>query len=472
MDVSEIGATAEILSSLPPEWQSTTQDENSKLMPTRHAVPMIIFDDDPTGTQTVHDVPVLTTWDIDILSTILESKEPATFLSANTRALTAEDARQQFDEIMHNLTLAMQYTGVSCDIIIRSDSTLRGHFPLDVERVQFGLHNAGQSQDARVLLVPAFPGGGRYTINGIQWVRQDDQLLPVAQTPYALDATFGFKSSDIRQWVEEKSKKNILAEAVGLLDIDTIRRSGPKGVACFLRQAPAYTVVDAASDADLAVLVQGLALAEDIENRYLVRSAASFVRMRAGITDRPSLTREEIGVKAGAGLLIVGSHVSTTTRQVERLIAETAIATLHVEVRKLLQEPQHEISRLGAEIDASLAAKQSVLVLTDRDVITGRNADESLRLSREVSLHISAIVASLSETPTFIVAKGGITSADIASKGLGLRRGYVLGQIAPGVPVWRIDEADHFRHVPYIVFPGNVGTDETLLTVYRTLSDE
>jgi uncharacterized protein YgbK (DUF1537 family) len=190
------------------------------------------------------------------------------------------------------------------------------------------------------------------------------------------------------------------------------------------------------------------------------------------MTERPLLTRAEIGVKDGAGLVVVGSHVSTTTRQVERLVAETGIATLEIDVQRLLQEPHREASRLGAEIDALLATKQSVMVMTGRELVTGRSADESLLLSCEVSLHLSAIVASLAQTPAFLIAKGGITSFDVANKGLGLRRGYVLGQIAPGVPVWRIDEADHFHHVPYIVFPGNVGDEETLLTVYRTLHDE
>jgi len=469
MDVLDTGNMTGILSSLPPEWRPTTQSESPGPMLAHHKAPMIILDDDPTGTQTVHNVPVLTTWDVDVLSRILSSKEPVTYLSANSRALTTEEAREQFDEIMHNLVLAMQQTGTNCDIIIRSDSTLRGHFPLDVERVQLGLRQAGQVQDVHVLLVPAFPGGGRYTVNGIQWVRQGNQLLPVAETPYALDTTFGFKNSDIRQWVEEKSGKKIHAEDVGLLDIQTIRLGGPEKVAHFLHHAPAFTVVDVASDADLAVLVQGLLLAGSAEKRFLVRSAASFVRVWSGIGERTLLTREEIGVKAGAGLVIVGSHVSTTTRQVERLLAETAITTLPVDVHQILQEPQKVVASLAAEINASLAANKSVMVMTTRDVVTAHSADESLRISREISHHLSAIIASLAETPAFIIAKGGITSADIASKGLGLRRGYVLGQIVPGVSVWRIDEADHFHHIPFIVFPGNVGDDETLLAVYRAL---
>jgi uncharacterized protein YgbK (DUF1537 family) len=142
---------------------------------------------------------------------------------------------------------------------------------------------------------------------------------------------------------------------------------------------------------------------------------------------------------------------------------------LYIDVRRLLQEPQSMLASLQVEIDAKLASGQSVMVVTTRDVMTAHSADESLRLSRAISLHLSAVIASLTITPAFIIAKGGITSADVASKGLGLRRGHVLGQIIPGVSVWRIDEADHFQHVPYIVFPGNVGDDDALLAVYHAM---
>jgi uncharacterized protein YgbK (DUF1537 family) len=61
-------------------------------------------------------------------------------------------------------------------------------------------------------------------------------------------------------------------------------------------------------------------------------------------------------------------------------------------------------------------------------------------------------------------AQGGITSSDAATKGLNITRATVIGQAAPGVPLWWCDQAtSHHRGVPFIVFPGNVGRDNMLL---------
>jgi uncharacterized protein YgbK (DUF1537 family) len=71
--------------------------------------------------------------------------------------------------------------------------------------------------------------------------------------------------------------------------------------------------------------------------------------------------------------------------------------------------------------------------------------------------------------PKFIVAKGGITSSDLATKGLSAEKAFVLGAITPGVPVWQMDSKSKFPGISYVVFPGNVGNQNSLLEVCRKL---
>ena len=71
--------------------------------------------------------------------------------------------------------------------------------------------------------------------------------------------------------------------------------------------------------------------------------------------------------------------------------------------------------------------------------------------------------------PGFVLAKGGITSADVGVKGLGIRKALVLGQIEPGIPVWKALAESKFPNIPYIIFPGNVGEDETLKNAVKKL---
>ena len=79
------------------------------------------------------------------------------------------------------------------------------------------------------------------------------------------------------------------------------------------------------------------------------------------------------------------------------------------------------------------------------------------------------MVKRLSVEPSFVVAKGGITSADVGVKALAIRKARVAGQIQPGVPVWIADETSKFPDIPYVIFPGNVGDDETLYNAVKTL---
>ena len=63
-----------------------------------------------------------------------------------------------------------------------------------------------------------------------------------------------------------------------------------------------------------------------------------------------------------------------------------------------------------------------------------------------------------------VVAKGGITSADVARVGLGARTARVLGQVLPGISVWQLQAFDGHQ-VLYVVVPGNVGGPDTLTDV-------
>ena len=75
----------------------------------------------------------------------------------------------------------------------------------------------------------------------------------------------------------------------------------------------------------------------------------------------------------------------------------------------------------------------------------------------------------LSIRPGFIIAKGGITSSDVGTKALRVRRATVLGQVRPGIPVWLTGPESKFPEMPYIIFPGNVGEITTLREVVELL---
>jgi len=86
-----------------------------------------------------------------------------------------------------------------------------------------------------------------------------------------------------------------------------------------------------------------------------------------------------------------------------------------------------------------------------------------------ISDALSSIIAQLKIRPAFIIAKGGITSSDVAIKALRVKKARVIGQIRPGIPVWITGPESKFPGLPYIIFPGNVGDRYTLKDIILTI---
>lgn len=458
------------LMSLPPDWpQDLLPDIRRRIQENRRK--LIVLDDDPTGTQTVHGIPVLTTWTVDAIQAELESDYPAVYILTNSRSLGQDNAVTLAREIGAAVNLAAARAGVNVEVVSRSDSTLRGHFPSEVDALA---HELGL-QSAPYLIIPFFLEGGRYTLDEVHYVAEGDSLVPAAETSYARDAVFGYSQSDLRCWVAEKTEGRLSAAAVLSITLDDLRLGGPIRIAEKLMSlgAESAAVVNAASYRDLEVFVMGLLQAEAAGRDFLARTAASYVRVRAGISPRSLLNPAEMTVDNGhGGLFVVGSYVPKTTVQLQSLLKAGTVAGVEVRVAELLNDVGQvaEIERVVARLNECLTGGNDVVVYTSRELTTGSGDDDNLAIGRRVSESLIAVVQGLDVQPRYLVAKGGITSSDVATKGLGVRRALVLGQIIPGVPVWQLGIESRYPGMAYTVFPGNVGDDGALLAIQRQLA--
>ena len=458
----------DLLGTLPPEWpQDLRPLIRNQVAESKTKV--VVLDDDPTGTQTVHGIPVLTGWSSEILRAELENDGPAFYVLTNSRSLPLPDAQTMNAQIGRRLREAAEGSGRPFVVVSRSDSTLRGHFPGEVEALAEGL---SRNFDAWIV-VPFFLEGGRYTIHDTHYVDEGDSLVPAAETEFARDKVFGYASSGLREWVEEKTKGKIPAQEVLSISLHDLREAGPNRVTERLMdlQGSGVCIVNAASYRDLEVFVLGLLKAEAEGRRFLYRTAASFVQVRAGLSARPLLSRDELDLpETGGGLTVVGSYVPRSTQQLRELLGLPQITGLQMEVETILDQSRRpgEIERLTRLVDESLKKGEDVAVYTSRKLVTGQ-ADENLAIWNQVSDAMTSVVKRISTKPRYMVAKGGITASDVATKGLNIQRASVLGQILPGVPVWRLGPESRFPGIPYVVFPGNVGGPAALADVVKTL---
>ncbi|EPE02383.1 ketose-bisphosphate aldolase class-ii family protein [Ophiostoma piceae UAMH 11346] len=452
-------------------------------------IPLLVaLDDDPTGTQTCHDVSVLTVWDVATLTAefrrhtnaaATSGQTPGFFILTNSRALHPEPARQLIQEICRHLQEASAAVGRSFEVVLRGDSTLRGHFPLEPEAVESVLGVA----DAWILC-PFFLQGGRYTISDVHYVAEKSEdgtsvLVPAAETPFAKDATFGYKSSNLRDYVVEKSSGAIPAGHMTSISLDTIRQGGPGAIQTQLESLPTgrrnVVVINAAAEEDVDAVVMAL-LKASCSKRFLFRTGAAFVSARLGIAPIEPISAAQLSLEKSpaGGLIIAGSYVPKTTAQLDVLTTEhkpDVLTTVVINVDELLKSDdaaKEAVDKALAAAEESIAAGRDVLIMTSRRLVVGSDEAASLDIGATVARTLVSFLVQLKTKPRYVIAKGGITSSDMATKGLNFRRALVVGQAAPGVPLWRCDEPTcKWPGLPYVVFPGNVGSNETLSDVVK-----
>lgn len=476
----------ELLAHLPPE-----PDEASLFAAITQEVAaskrkLVVVDDDPTGTQTVHDVELLMTWNTNMLAGALQGG-PLFYVLTNTRSLPENDAVELNHTMAQQLVAASQETKIDFVVASRSDSTLRGHYPAEVFALERGLLSSGRVPFDGHLVIPAFFEGGRYTIGDIHYVATPTAtsatLIPASDTPFAQDKVFGYKTAYLPGWIEEKSRGYWKAEQVMSIGLELIRQGGPDAVAARLQtvEGGMPVIINAAGYGDMAVVVLGLLRAEAAGKRFLYRTAASFVRLRGAVEVKPLLKAEEVlgnvqKVETG-GLVVVGSYVPDSSKQLEILLTLPQVTGIELSVERVIRSDAEaeEVSReAGQQLEAAIQARRVGVMYTSRKLVTSSNRTENLAIGKSVSNALIVALHHVKSRPRFIIAKGGITSHDVAQKGLGAGRAWVQGQLFPGVPVWRLESGSQSgsEDVPYVVFPGNVGGPESLMQAVKLLSKE
>ncbi len=439
---------------------------------------IIVLDDDPTGIQTVHSIPVYTSWDFSTLRQIMEDKHKLIYILTNSRALTSVETQRLHKQLARDLKLVALEEGKKFLLISRSDSTLRGHYPLENKTIYNEL-----TKDEKIdgeIIIPFFLEGGRFTFNDIHYIKEGDVLVPIGQTEFARDSVFGYKSSNLKEWIEEKTAGQYPAGQVISISLNMLRAKDIKGVLHKLLEIKNFNkvIVNAVEYTDIKVFL--IALSESINRgkNYLFRTAASFVQVIGGINPKPLLTKETLypkGKPSMPGLIIIGSYVQKTTRQMKKLAELSNLIWVEWDVSQAKTQEclRAEVDRVASEVKKGFNFEKDVCIYTSREYYRSnsqdQNNDKDLIFSSRISNGLVKVIQALKIRPGFLVAKGGITSSDIGVKGLNVRRAMVMGQIQPGIPVWKLGSESRFPGLPYIIFPGNVGTDDTLKKVVKIL---
>ena len=456
---------------------------------------IVVIDDDPTGSQAVHGCPLLLRWDAETLVAGLAHPSPLLFLLANTRALAPAAAAERVREICRALRPALEQAVAAGRIggwlvVSRGDSTLRGHFPLEVEVI-----NEELGPFDGTLLVPAFLEGGRTTVDGVHRLHG----LPVHESPFAQDGLFAYATSYLPDWVEEKSCGRILAASVdriGWRELDV--GGGPLLRHLARLEGNDYVAVDGASAPQLATLAaavrrlmaaggppgpgQGADPGPGRPRRFLFQSAASLIQALASLPPQPlsaaalAALRRRRGERPLPGLVLVGSHVPLADRQLERLLAEPDCVGVELEVSKvqrLLEGPEPALllasleQAWGRRLAAVLAEGHTPVLFTSRGEARCRHAEERRALGLALAGLMARLAAAVAPDLGYLISKGGITTHTLLADGLDLEQVELQGQLLPGLSLVLAAPDIDQEPLPVLTFPGNLGDDGTLRVAWR-----
>lgn len=466
----------EVFASYPPPDTATIQRRWNETTPSfSHKI--IVLDDDPTGVQTVHGVSVYTDWEEKTIEQGFQESNSLFFILTNSRAFSAERTEQVHREIAQRVERIAAKFKQPYLLISRSDSTLRGHYPLETAVMKETIEQTSGHRIDGEILIPFFQEGGRLTVDNVHYVQQDDRLIPAGETEFAQDRTFGYQASHLGEWIEEKTKGAYTKDAVTYISLSSIRRLAIEEITEQLLQVSHFgkVVVNALTEEDIKLFSIALMKATAQGKRFLFRTAATFTKVIGGISSRPLLNRADL-IQADSthgGLIIVGSHVQKTTQQLEALKRLSSLHFIAFDSHLVLQPEAFaaEVNRVRIEAEKYVAAGVTTVIFTRRERLDlgADMKEEELRLSVKISEAITEIVRDFSVRPNYVIGKGGITSSDVGTKGLRVRRATVRGQIAPGIPVWETGAESTFPFIPYVIFPGNVGTSDTLKEVVQQL---
>ncbi|CAM3873325.1 four-carbon acid sugar kinase family protein [Alkalicoccus chagannorensis] len=450
-----------------PRWTETAAALGRKI---------VVLDDDPTGVQTVHGISVFTDWDEASLREGMTEEARMFFVLTNSRSFASAETKDVHTTIAKRLQQLSRELDQPFLLISRSDSTMRGHYPLETETLRQTLEAEGHPPFDGEVLLPFFAQGGRWTVDDVHYAQDGDRFVPVGETEFANDPTFAFTSSRLPDYIEEKTGGAVRAGEVLSIPLDVLRSGAVNDAASRLMQASDFQkiVVNAVEERDVQVFCLALAEALAAGKTFLFRSGASLTKVLADVPSQEPLSRRELRHEDSrrGGLVVVGSHVQKTTDQLQELLT-LDVEPVELDCHLVVDEEAFadEKNRVRAAAVEAVESGKTAVVYTRRELIdfTGVDREEKLRISTNIADALTGLVQDFPCRPAFILAKGGITSSDIGSRGLRVRRATVIGQAAPGVPVWLTDASSKFPHTAYIVFPGNVGTKDTVRDVVAPL---
>jgi len=440
---------------------------------------IIVIDDDPTGSQLVHDCLLLLNWNYETLLKGLMSKSNLLFVLANTRSLSEEKVEKRLQEICNNLYRVLIENNISDNLLFvsRGDSTLRGHNFLEPYLI-----NEYLGPFDATFHIPAFLEGNRKTINGKHFVNG----IPAHKTTFAKDIIFGYETNDLKNLLYKKSRSKI--ELKNIENLYLIDQQSSHELKKYIQNLKnnTHVIVDIDKFSQLDKFSQ--IIRELFKNKkFLFRTAASFLKSISNTKNSKKSNFYYSQLRARnnlnqflPGIIIIGSYTDISTNQFKKLLEVDFFHAIELDVEKFYKidvskDKETQIYKLKnfilEKVRTTLKNSCIPIIYTSRKEKILENNLDQMDFYNSLSLFVAEIVADIKYEIGYLISKGGITSNTILNSSFNVDYVYLEGQICSGISLVKVKLINN-NYLPVITFPGNLGDDYSLKDVWKVIENK
>ena len=440
---------------------------------------IIVIDDDPTGSQSVHDCLLLLNWNYETLLKGLLSNSSLLFVLANTRSLSEKEVKKRLEEICNTLYKVSIENNIKDTLLLvsRGDSTLRGHNFLEPDLI-----NKYLGPFDATFHIPAFLEGNRTTLNGKHFVNG----IPAHKTTFAKDIIFGYETNDLKRLLYKKSRSKIKLKNIE--NLNCIEEQSSNELKKYMENLKnnTHVIVDIDKYSQLEKFSE--IIRELIKNKkFLFRTAASFLKAISNTKNSKKSNFYYSQLRARnklnqflPGLIIIGSYTDVSTKQFNKLLDFDCFHAIEIDVAKFYKihvskdkETQFlKLKNLILEnIKKTLENSYIPVIYTSRKEKILENNLDQMDFYNALSFFVAELVADLKYEIGYIISKGGITSNTILNSSFNVDYVYLEGQICRGISLVKVKLINN-NYLPVITFPGNLGDDDSLKDVWQLIENK
>ena len=414
-----------------------------------------------------------------LLHTLIQYKERINeksifFIATPSRRLNEEKSFVMNREIGFALKKYRNEFDRGFRIISKIDSCLRSNYESEFRGLTDGF-----GAFSLEILAPSYIEQGRITAHGSQYIRDNNNILPIHESEFADFKGLEFKNSNLALWLESRCAHISSRKNVGLVCVDKIRKQKIDEIVEKLLHRPKSlqaVVMDGCDEDDLTVAFSILfRLEESGHEKLFYKLGPSMINRLVKELKSGSCINHISGILPSDTAIVVAGSLSTITkRQIAYLRDEEKTSLVILSNSDIESQVTNTVIEKKRRKILEYNSRGDNVVLTTEYWKESSNEYPDIQ-KRDKVLNLLAEICRLTNEQVknrWIVIKGSDTALHVLNHGFGLKEFDYCGQIIPGVIHIKVRLGDGHSNKSCFIIGGNVGEEDLLVKLIATINQD